>query len=380
MPLSVLLLAMTVFPSSLHPIVDHALDVVIERDRVVVDIRVAREQILLVEANPNAKPTDEEWTALADKHGRYLIAHIRVRSDGATLPADADYEIEGAIPDPDDESPDAALVSYTIEYPVHVVPHIVEIEHDFLKEYEAWTASCVLRIRQVNQSEFELALLPRDKTAEYVCEWLDGTATAAGPISTRFDLFSTISEYTWHGIMHILTGYDHLLFVSALVLAAQSLWDLVKVVTAFTLAHTSTLILSIFEIVTLSERIVEPMIAASIVFVAIQNVTSPQNSRGWTRPAIAFAFGLFHGLGFAGGLRDAMADLPSIALWVALISFSLGVEIGHQIVVIPLYTVLRLVNRLGDRAPKLAIATRTRHVASVLIALAGTYYFYAAVR
>ena len=87
--------------------------------------------------------------------------------------------------------------------------------------------------------------------------------------------------YALHGIEHILTGYDHLLFITALVLAAGSFWDLVKVVTAFTLAHTITLTLSVLNIVTLRSAIVEPMIAASIICVAVQNIFWPERSSGW---------------------------------------------------------------------------------------------------
>ena len=132
-----------------------------------------------------------------------------------------------------------------------------------------------------------------------------------------FEAWPTFRAYALHGIEHILTGYDHLLFVTALVLAAGRFWDLVKVVTAFTLAHTITLTLSVLNIVTLRSAIVEPMIAASIICVAVQNIFWPERSTGWARLAIAFSFGLFHGLGFAGGLKDAMTGMPSVALWLA---------------------------------------------------------------
>ena len=127
-------------------------------------------------------------------------------------------------------------------------------------------------------------------------------------------------------MMHILTGWDHLLFMSALVLAAVTFGDLVKVVTAFTLAHTITLTLSVLDIVRLSPRIVEPMIAASIVFVAVQNVFWPKRTRGWGRMAVAFGFGLFHGLGFAGGFSRRCKGLPGLAISIAIAAFSLGVE------------------------------------------------------
>ena len=182
--------------------------------------------------------------------------------------------------------------------------------------------------------------------------------------------------------MHILTGYDHLLFVSALVLAAQGVWDLVKVVSAFTIAHSLTLTLSVLHIVHLSdmaERLVEPMISASIVFVAAQNVIWPDRSRGWTRLAIAFGFGLFHGLGFAGGLMDAMSSMPPIALWAALIAFSCGVEIGHQIVVLPLFALVRAVKHLGSDSPRLVLASRVYRFGSLAICAGGVYFFIMAI-
>jgi hypothetical protein len=148
----------------------------------------------------------------------------------------------------------------------------------------------------------------------------------------------------------------------------------VKVVTAFTVAHTLTLTLSVFNVMTLSERVVEPMIAASIVFVAVQNVVWRKQSRGWSRLALAFAFGLFHGLGFAGGLKQAMSEMPSAAVWAALIAFSAGVEIGHQVVVLPLYGVLRLARGKQAAVPK------QLDFGSCAIAAAGVYFFVQAVR
>jgi hydrogenase/urease accessory protein HupE len=258
---------------------------------------------------------------------------------------------------------------------------VVQIDHSFLREFDTWSASCVLRIRQVNDAAFDTALLTREKTAEFNCVWPPSTTgpideASSDSIQTNVRIWPTIRAYTAHGIMHILTGYDHLLFVSALVLAAVSLWDLIKVVSAFTLAHTLTLTLSVFNIVTLGERVVEPMIAASIVFVAVQNIFWPERSRGWTRLAIAFAFGLFHGLGFAGGLKEAMSQMPPVALWAALAAFSLGVEIGHQVVVIPLVTVLYTVRhwKAADPGPRLVVVGRLRMVCSAAISVAGCYF------
>lgn len=190
----------------------------------------------------------------------------------------------------------------------------------------------------------------------------------------KLDLVQTFVTYTGHGIEHILTGYDHLLFVTALVLAAPALWDIIKVVTAFTVAHTLTLVLSVLHIVQLESRYVEPMIAASIVFVALQNIFWPGQRTGWRRLIVAFGFGLFHGLGFAGGLIDAMSGLPASGLGTALASFSLGVEIGHQIVVIPVFALLYWSRkRWGER-----FGVPVLRYGSAVIALGGAYYLYEA--
>jgi hydrogenase/urease accessory protein HupE len=181
--------------------------------------------------------------------------------------------------------------------------------------------------------------------------------------------------------MHILTGYDHLLFIAALVLAAVTFMDLVKVVTAFTLAHTITLTLSVLDLVRLSSRIVEPMIAASIVVVAMQNLFWPERSRGWTRYALAFAFGLFHGLGFAGGLLAAMEAMPGIAVVLAIVAFSIGVELGHSAVVAPLFAALRLGNFFTrrDREPRQTAGWAVR-LGSAAIGFAGMFYLFASLR
>ena len=83
------------------------------------------------------------------------------------------------------------------------------------------------------------------------------------------------------------------------------------------------------------------MIAASIIFVALQNVLRPEQTHGWTRLAVAFFFGLFHGLGFAGGLLEAMQGMSPNALLLAIVGFSAGVEVGHQIVVLPTFGALK---------------------------------------
>jgi hydrogenase/urease accessory protein HupE len=190
---------------------------------------------------------------------------------------------------------------------------------------------------------------------------------------------AVVTTYIWRGVRHILTGYDHLLFVAALVLAAASLWDLVKVVTAFTVAHTLTLALATFGLVHLPAQIVEPVIAASIVFVAAQNIWWPGASRGGSRLAVAFLFGLMHGLGFASGLLELMHQMPLATALLALLGFSLGIELGNQVVLLPLFGILQLVRRIPD-GPEVQdrLAGKIRQLGSGAVGAAGAYYFWVA--
>jgi hypothetical protein len=171
------------------------------------------------------------------------------------------------------------------------------------------------------------------------------------------------------------------LFISALVLAATTLWDLIKVVTAFTVAHTITLTLAALRLVHVSEHIVEPLISLSIVFVALQNVFWPKNSRGAVRLAAAFFFGLFHGLGFAGGLLDAMQEMRGTTVFLAIIAFSIGVEAGHQMVVLPLFGTLKLIRHTRDNpAAKERFSMAVQRIGSAGISLAGLFYLFVALK
>jgi hypothetical protein len=127
------------------------------------------------------------------------------------------------------------------------------------------------------------------------------------------------------GVEHIVGGIDHLLFLAALLALARGLWPTVKIVTAFTVAHSVTLSLAALGLVNVPAAIVEPLIAASIVWVAVENLVAPAGAgRRWI---IAAVFGLVHGLGFASALTEL--DLSREALLRALIGFNVGVELGQ---------------------------------------------------
>jgi HupE/UreJ protein len=154
---------------------------------------------------------------------------------------------------------------------------------------------------------------------------------------------STLASYFGIGVEHILLGFDHVLFIIALILPGGTLWSLAAMVTAFTVAHSITLALSVLGIVSLPSQIVEPVIALSIAYVAFENVAMRSTpSRRW---AVSFLFGLVHGFGFAGALSEV--GLPTSGLLAALIGFNLGVEAGQMLIVAVLLPLLLWLQRFA---------------------------------
>ncbi len=156
------------------------------------------------------------------------------------------------------------------------------------------------------------------------------------------------------GVGHIFTGYDHIAFLVALLLLGGTVRELVKIVTAFTVAHSLTLALATLGVFAPSPRVVEPLIAASIVFVGAENLwalrTRHADAALRHRWMVTFAFGLVHGFGFASVLREL--QLPRAVLATGLVSFNLGVEAGQIAIVLVAFPLLRRVRAL----PRLAAA------------------------
>ncbi|RTE90064.1 HupE/UreJ family protein [Bradyrhizobium sp. LVM 105] len=183
-------------------------------------------------------------------------------------------------------------------------------------------------------------------------------------------LASTMWRYLLTGIEHIFLGYDHVAFLAAIVLWARRLMPVVKIVTAFTVAHSLTLSLAALNVLVIPSHIVEPAIAASIVFVAVENFFSRDVDKRWR---LAFLFGLIHGFGFAGVLREI--GLPPDAVVPALAAFNLGVEVGQIAIVALMLPVLGLLDRLtvvGREEP--ARAARLVYAMSAVIGLLGGYW------
>jgi hydrogenase/urease accessory protein HupE len=170
------------------------------------------------------------------------------------------------------------------------------------------------------------------------------------------------------GVEHIITGYDHLLFLAALLLACATYSEAATIVTCFTVAHSITLAMAALDVVYLPSEVVEPIIALSIVYVALENLFDSGKSLLWRRALVTCAFGLVHGLGFASALRDiGLRNVPGGVLW-PLLKFNLGVEAGQLSVAAVVLPLLFYAKR-SKRASKAVL-----RVGSVIVACVGTYW------
>ena len=175
------------------------------------------------------------------------------------------------------------------------------------------------------------------------------------------------SEYLGMGIRHILTGYDHLLFLFALLIGCRRISSVVKVITAFTIAHSISLALATLGWVEVPSRVVEPLIAATIVYVGIENLVRRQAVSH--RALLTFGFGLVHGFGFAGALREMGVGSNGGAVAVPLLAFNSGVEIGQMMVAAVILPIL------WHYKDKPQFTLRWAPAFSALVAIAGGFWF-----
>ena len=200
-------------------------------------------------------------------------------------------------------------------------------------------------------------------------EWIDGTNWSdvidLSRTFTRPTRFEIVRQYAALGYTHILPkGLDHILFVLGIFLLSPRIKTMLLQVTAFTIAHSITLGLSIYGIVSMPPRVVEPLIALSIAYVAIENLFT-RELKPW-RLALVFMFGLLHGLGFAGVLSEL--GLPRDEFLTALLTFNLGVEGGQLTVIAAALLIVAPVMKKGWYRQRVVIP------ASLIIAAVGLYW------
>jgi len=191
----------------------------------------------------------------------------------------------------------------------------------FRWSYAETFGSNVLRFKRPEDSQVTAVWLKEGEVSE--------TYPLQGAIVSKTRL-EVAWQYLTLGFTHIVPkGLDHILFVLGLFLLSRRLKPLMVQVTSFTIAHSITLGLTIYGVVSLSPKIVEPLIAVSIVYVAVENLFTSK-LHAW-RPVVVFGFGLLHGMGFAGVLQEV--GLPRSEFMTGLITFNVGVEFGQLAVI-----------------------------------------------
>lgn len=267
--------------------------------------------------NPGAS-ANQLHSALENHHDAittYLDSHFEILTDGAKAEGSiTSLEVERRL------NRDYAKI--TLAYPSPSTPSAIEIQYNIFFDDN-------------DPMHRNIATYDLEKKGQFVFQSGErvlqtGNQTTIGQ-TTRFVQL---------GFHHILIGMDHILFVIGLVLGARRFNDVLKVITVFTIAHSISLGLTALNLINFPSQIIEPLIALSIAYVAVENYFGFSSK---FRFAIVFAFGLIHGVGFAGALQLS-EDITWRSL-LSLLSFNVGVEVGQALIIMLLFPLLLYIRR-----------------------------------
>ncbi|MEO9467841.1 HupE/UreJ family protein [Parasphingorhabdus sp.] len=224
---------------------------------------------------------------------------------------------------------------------------------------------------ELSSTDALVRVAPRDAAMQTLRLTPDQPVAKIPSGQDRPQISNVATTYTLLGIEHILEGLDHLLFVLALVLLLKGGWLVAQTVTAFTIAHSLTLVGTTLGYLSLPQQPVEAVIALSIVFLAVEIAKARSGERRLSERfpwVVAFLFGLLHGFGFAGALAEI--GLPQDDVPLALLTFNVGVEIGQLLIVASGLALLALIRRISE--PGLRPA---KLMAAYGIGIISTYWF-----
>ena len=325
----------TMLPAHAHKASDSYLTLDVKEERIEGQWDIALRDLEMavgIDANGDAALTWDEVRARHEAIAAYALARLRLASDGQACP----LRVTGHLIDHHTDGAYAVLrLQGSCEAPVTTL----DVDYNLLFDVDPQHKGL---LRLTHGAVTSGAIFAPDARGQAL-----PVAEAA-----RWRQFT---DYVRHGVWHIWIGFDHILFLLSLLLPAvlvrskgqwqgrdapkAALGDVLKIVTAFTLAHSLTLTLAALGALSLPSRLVESMIAASVVLAALNNLW-PLAHR-W-RALVAFGFGLIHGFGFASVLADL--GLPQGALVLSLVGFNVGVELGQLAIVaafLPLAWLLR---------------------------------------
>jgi hydrogenase/urease accessory protein HupE len=311
--------------------------------------------------NNDGKLTEQELTGIKHRLQEWIEDSIVLEVNGKQQ----NPELTDLIIEKKNEKEVATL---RFNYPAYTVGKTVKILDDIF--YEGRNFSSYTNFLSVNDKGQVSEAVLQGKNREWTMLLAESQQQQQQPGQTTpisspaHENHSSWNSFLSLGMNHILSGYDHLLFLLALLIRKQTIKQYITTVTAFTIAHSITLTLAVLGIVELPSRLVESMIALSICYVAVENIFRKEIKFRWV---ITFFFGLIHGLGFASILKEM--NLPKSDLAIALLNFNVGIEIIQLLIVLIIVPILF----------KLQNLTRYRkyvNVGSVIIFLLGAVWLF----
>ncbi|MEM1206774.1 MAG: HupE/UreJ family protein [Acidobacteriota bacterium] len=300
----------------------------------------------------------------------YLEQNFEIRAEGAEIP----YRFERTELADIEHLGEFARYYFRTDRPV---PEQVDIRNSVMLDGDRFhrTLLCIEYDRRLGKEYGEefTAMVFAPHTSEQTLDF------------TNIEGLLRVRDFVWQGVLHIWIGIDHVLFLIALLLTAvlhrrvgddgraewvpvddfkSAFWKIVGIVTAFTVAHSITLALAALDILSLPSRLVESIIALSIVLVAINNLKPKFHDKSWL---LIFFFGLFHGMGFA----SVMGELPfrMMHLTQVILAFNIGVELGQLAIVAAVFPIIFLLRRSPIYRPAILTA------GSILVALVALWWF-----
>ncbi|MFN0126186.1 MAG: HupE/UreJ family protein [Verrucomicrobiales bacterium] len=315
---------------------------------------------------------DKQWVEqAAPKHAAYFFKHFTVHADGVLLSGKV---VNIRLPptwETVHEGVDRCLFTYKIHYPLAKPAAVLRVWQNMLNgiphdDGVPFTFVYTVLFNRLGEDSKDLSVLPANVASEYATDL--GQPNSKTPANKPH---AGLTRFLNSGMDHVLTGYDHLLFASALVLALRGFWDILKIIGIFTLAHSITITLAAYRLLP-EMGWVEKAISASIVVVALENIFFPKSARSRWRLLSVFALGLVHGMGLAGHFVKSLEGLDGMTIGLVILLFCVGVELGHLCIVGPLNLMLAAGRKwLGGEK----FGSRAMRYGSMLVALVGCYYF-----
>jgi len=310
------------------------------------------EALVPMDSDQDAEVTAAEQNAAKPKIAAWVEQGLQLTLDGQVIQPSA-----------------AGVVSFDEQNNAHIDLHYaqtpgkqLQLQANFLSKLPSGHKQFVTLKNEIGQGIAEKMLSQADNTIAQAFPVADAGILSVEGMPTA----STFSDFLLLGIEHILTGYDHLLFLFSLLIVTRSFLPALKIITFFTIAHSITLGLAAFNVIDIPSSIVEPLIAATIIYVGVENIMRGDHPKG--RQWLTFFFGLVHGFGFAAVLREMGISSMETGIMLPLFSFNLGVEIGQITVAAVFLPIIWWLHK------KPMIEPRLTPVCSISASLAGAYW------